>query len=261
MWAWFVCLSGVCFHAILWYIVCELALFPSLVLVFIQLCDILYVSVVCLPVSVVCLLLWCSFLCNFMISCMWAWFVSLSGARFHANLVCERGLFPSLVLVFLHFYDILYVSVVCFPLWYSFSCNFMISCMWVWFVSLSGARFLQTLSYHVCEHGLFPSPRVVEIFGFSAPRPSDASTTTPRIQCLSFATPPMLLGITLESYLKNALSVPTAVLSLNGSMMINRGGGSFCIIWHYLEIILASLFKHGFWMFALTDFGSFRWRV
>ena len=76
-------------------------------------------------------------------SCIWAWFVSLSGGRFHAiirNLVCERGLFPSLVvvltlfyeilcerglfpslvIVLTLFYEILYVSVVCFPLWRSF---------------------------------------------------------------------------------------------------------------------------------------------
>jgi len=47
----------------------------------------------------------------------------LSGGRFHTilrNLVCERGLFPSLVIVLMLFYGILYVSVVCFPIWRSF---------------------------------------------------------------------------------------------------------------------------------------------
>ena len=74
---------------------CERGLFPSLLVVLVP-CTKSYMSV---------------------------WFVSLSGGHFNAilqNLVCGRDLFPSLVIVLMLFYEILYVSVVCFPVWRSF---------------------------------------------------------------------------------------------------------------------------------------------
>ena len=86
--------------------------------------EILYVSVVCFPLR------WSfSFILRNLV-CERGLFPSLVVVLTIFNeILCERGLFPSLVVVLMLFYEILYVSVVCFPLRWSFSCYFTKSCM------------------------------------------------------------------------------------------------------------------------------------